>query len=127
MADKRILLVEDSATGALHLNYVISTIGGATVVGRATNGVEAIRLYRELKPDVVLMDIVMPDMDGISALRSIMSQDPKAFVIMISSMGGVGEKVAECLSIGAKAVISKPFDIDQLRKALEAGDKAGPK
>jgi len=124
-AERKVLLVEDSVTGAQHMSRTIEGLGGFSIVGRAMNGLEAIRLYRELQPDLVVMDIVMPDMDGITALRTILAQDKNAYVVMVSSMGGVGEKANECLRLGAKSVVSKPFDIDNLRKALGAGAAHG--
>lgn len=124
MADKqkRVLLVDDSAIVASQLSAMIERTAGYEVAGRAKSGVEALKLYRELKPDVVLMDIVMPDMDGISALRSILATDRSAHVVMVSSVGGVAEKVTECLRLGAKGVVSKPFDEDVLTRALKRGE-----
>lgn len=116
---KRVLLVDDSAVVANQLTALIERQSGFEVAGRAKSGVEALRLYRELKPDVVLMDIVMPDMDGISALRSILASDKAAHVVMVSSVGGVAEKVTECLRLGAKGVVSKPFDESVIARALK--------
>jgi len=68
---------------------------------------------------VVFMDILMPNMDGLQALRTIVSMDKNAKVIMISSLGGAAEKAEEALKYGAKGIISKPFDEKQIKKILE--------
>jgi two-component system chemotaxis response regulator CheY len=116
---RRVLVVDDSIAIARQLTGLVEGFGGYEVVGHARNGAEAIKLYKTLAPDVVLMDIVMPMMDGIQSLRTLLRLDPEAQVVMVSSMGGVGDKVEESLRLGAKSVIAKPFDPDQIRAALD--------
>src|SRR5690606_14983933 len=95
---------------------------GFEVVGEAANGQEAVELYVRLKPDLVTMDITMPVMDGIQAIREIMKIDPNAKIIVCSAMGQK-PMVIEALSAGAKDFLVKPFEparvIQALKKALE--------
>lgn len=115
----KVLVVDDSTAIARQLTKLVEGFGGYEVVGHAKNGAEAVKLFKSLEPEVVLMDIVMPMMDGIQSLRTLLRLDPNAKVVMISSMGGVGAKVEEALRLGARAVISKPFEPDRVRAALE--------
>lgn len=115
----KVLVVDDSIAIARQLTKLVEGFGGYEVVGHAKNGAEAVKLFKNLQPDVVLMDIVMPMMDGIQSLRTLLRLDPDARVVMISSMGGVGAKVEEALRLGARSVISKPFEPEQVRSALE--------
>ncbi len=117
---KKVLLVDDSITTAKQLEQIISGFAGYQVVGHAKNGAEAVKLYKTLTPDMVCMDIVMPLMDGLQATRAILQSDPNAKVVMISSLGGVGDKVVEALKVGAKNVIAKPFEADKIKATLEA-------
>jgi two-component system chemotaxis response regulator CheY len=89
------------------------------VVGEAQNGVEAVDKYKSLNPDLVTMDMVMPEMDGITAVRQIMSHDPNAKIIMCTSMGQQA-LVVEAIQAGAKSFITKPF---QPPKILETINK----
>lgn len=116
---KKILLVDDSVTIARQLEKLVSELGDYEVVGHATNGAEAIKLYKILQPDVVFMDIVMPMMDGIQSLRTLMRLDPQARVVVVSSVGGAGQKVEEALRLGARNVISKPFEPEKIKAILE--------
>lgn len=121
MADsKKVLLVDDSITTAKQLEQIISGFAGYEIVGHAKNGAEAVKLYKTLSPDVVCMDIVMPLMDGLQATRAILQFDQNAKVVMISSLGGVGDKVVEALKVGAKNVIAKPFEPEKIQATLEA-------
>ena len=116
----KVLLVDDSKTTAKQLKAIIEELPGYEVIDVGTNGAEAIKLYRRHAPDIVCMDIVMPILDGLQALRTIMQQDPSAKVVMISSVGGVESKAMDALKLGAKNVISKPFEPDQIREILSA-------
>ena len=91
---------------------------GYNVVGEAENGAKAVEKYAELKPDLVLMDITMPEMDGIAALKSIKSSDPGATVIMCSAMGQQA-MVIESIQAGAKDFIVKPFQPDRVIEAVK--------
>ena len=96
------------------------------VIGEAANGLEAVERYRELKPDITTMDIVMPEMDGIEAVRNIMKLDPAARVLMCSAMGQQ-PLVVEALEAGAKDFIIKPFQpakvVEAVRKALQGQEE----
>ena len=98
----------------------ILTQAGFEIVGEAESGVEAVERYRELRPDLVTMDIVMPDMSGIDAVREIVKLDPEARVLMCSAMGQQG-LVVEAIKAGAKEFVVKPF---QPSRVLEAVTRA---
>ena len=113
---KRVLVVDD----ADFMRYAIKTIlykNNFTVVGEAQNGRIAVEKYRELKPDIVTMDITMPEMSGIDALKNIIEIDPKAKVVIMSAMGQE-IMVREAIAFGAKSFIIKPFKEEQVIKTL---------
>lgn len=103
----RVLLVDDNPASMTLLEKILPP-GRFEIIGRAANGLEALKLYQSQKPDLVLMDIVMPVMDGLQALRMIMQLDAHAKVVMVSSVAGVGENVSEAMRFGARGLISKP-------------------
>ena len=112
-----VLIVDDS----LFLRMLIRnamTKYGFEVVGEASSGKDGIKLYKELKPDLVTMDITMNDMNGLDALKCIMQHDPGAKVLMISSMGQE-VYVMDAIRAGAKGFIVKPFDEEQLGETLK--------
>jgi len=113
---KKILIVDDAAFMRLSLKTTLER-NGFEVVGEAENGRKAVELYKILKPEIVTMDITMPDMDGIEALAEIMKFDSKANVIMLSAMGQE-TKIKEAIILGAKGFIIKPFKEEYLLKAL---------
>jgi two-component system chemotaxis response regulator CheY len=113
---KKILVVDDAAFMRLTLKTMLEK-NGFEVVGEAENGRKAIEMYKELNPEIVTMDITMPDMDGIEALTEIMKFDSKAKIIMLSAMGQEG-KIREAVLQGAKGFIVKPFKEDYLVTAL---------
>lgn len=121
----RILLVDDSLVAAQQVRGVLSEVDGMEVVGHAKNGAEALKLYSEHKPDMVLMDLIMPVMDGLQALRALRGIDEDAKVVVLSSVGGVESKVTEALSLGAVSVITKPIDADSVRKAVSLATGEG--
>ena len=88
------------------------------IVGEAVNGVDAVKKYTELRPDVVLLDLVMPEMDGQMALEHILRSDPNARVV-IASLIGSEDMVSECLSRGAFSFLPKPFSADVLLSVIE--------
>lgn len=112
-----ILVVDDAAFMRMMVKDIL-TKNGYNVVGEAQNGTEAIAKYKELKPDLVTMDITMPDMDGISALRQIHEFDPNARVLMCSAMGQQA-MVIEAIQNGAKDFIVKPFQADRVLEAVK--------
>jgi len=118
----RVLIVDD----ALFMRNMLKDIfvrAGHTVVGEAANGEEAVARYRELKPQLVTMDIVMPMKSGIEALKEIRREDPAACVVMCSALGQ-DALVVEAVQSGAKDFIVKPFKeervLDVVRRVLGA-------
>ena len=114
----KILVVDD----AIFMRSMIRDIfarGPFVVAGEAENGVEAIRLYRELRPDLTTMDIVMPQMDGITALREIVRLDPAAKVVMCSALGQEA-LIAEAIEAGACDFIVKPFHPGRVLKVAQS-------
>ena len=114
---KRILVCDDAAFMRMMIKDIL-TKNGYGVVGEAENGNVAVERYNELKPDLVLMDITMPEMDGIEALKQIMANDPSAKVIMCSAMGQQA-MVIESIKAGAKDFIVKPFQAERVLEAIE--------
>lgn len=113
---KSVLLVDDASFIRCTLRLMLEKNGYA-VAGEAVNGQEAIIKYKELQPDIVTMDITMPEMDGISALKAIKTMDPKATVVMISAMGQE-LLVKEAIINGANYFLVKPFNEEQVLKTL---------
>lgn len=113
---KRILIVDDAAFMRMLLKDIVSK-AGYEIVGEAANGIEAIEKYKELSPDVVTMDITMPEMTGIEAAKEIMKVDPNAKIIMCSAMGQQ-MMVVEAIQAGAKDFIVKPFQQGRVVEAL---------
>lgn len=104
---KRILIVDDAAFMRLTLRKILEK-GGFEVAAEAENGAKGVAQYKALNPDLVTMDITMPELDGISALKEIMAFDPGAKVVMVSAMGQEG-MVRDAVLNGAKTFIVKPF------------------
>jgi len=111
------LIVDDSAFMRFHLKRMMDSLDNV-IASEAANGAEAIREYGRLRPDIVLMDIVMPGIEGVETVKRICDSDPEARVIMISSVSYRG-KVEEALAAGAKCFLPKPVTTEQLRKAIE--------
>jgi len=115
-----ILIVDDAAFMRGSLKYIVESVGHS-VVGMAKDGQEALELYTKLKPDVVTLDILMKGMDGISALKAIIEEDPKAKVILVTAIGQE-EKQEEARNLGACGYIRKPFKqteiVDELKSVL---------
>lgn len=112
----RVLVVDD----AMFIRHILSdlfTQHGHEVVGEACNGIEAVERYRELQPDFITLDIVMPEKDGISALREIISEHPGAKVIMCSALKEK-PKVLEALQAGACDYIVKPVKAERVLEAV---------
>jgi two-component system chemotaxis response regulator CheY len=106
----RCLIADDSAFARKNIALVLEQLGGH-VVGEATNGIEALALYGQLRPDLVLLDITMPQLDGVETLRKIMEQDKDAKVIIVSSVGHK-EMVWKAICLGAKSFVTKPYKPD---------------
>ena len=114
---KNILICDDAAFMRMMIKDIL-TKNGYNIVGEAENGAKAVEKYNELKPDLVLMDITMPEMDGIEALKKIKSGDPNASIIMCSAMGQQA-MVIESIQSGAKDFIVKPFQADRVLEAVQ--------
>jgi len=115
---KRVLVVDDSLSVARQLEKIISDSGDFVCVGHAKNGAEAIKINHTENPDIICMDMNMPGMDGLTALRTLATLDKDVKVVMVTSLGGVGDKFTEALRLGAKNVISKPFETDNVLQIL---------
>lgn len=114
---KNILICDDAAFMRMMIKDILSK-NGYNVVGEAENGAIAVDKYSETNPDLVLMDITMPEMDGIQALKKIKEKDPNASVIMCSAMGQQA-MVIESIQSGAKDFIVKPFQADRVLEAVK--------
>ncbi|WP_457554571.1 response regulator [Candidatus Pyrohabitans sp.] len=116
----RVLIADDAAFMRNMLRKIL-TQAGYEVVGEASTGVEAVEKYKEVRPHVVTMDIVMPEKDGIEAVREIIEYDPNAIIIMCSALGQQS-MIIEAIQAGAKDYIIKPFQpakvIDTIRKVV---------
>lgn len=118
----RLLLVDDLSFMRSALKEILEE-AGFSIAGEAANGVEAITLYRTVHPSLVLMDITMPVMDGIEALRRIRRLDPSAMVVMCSALGQE-KTILRAIQYGAKDFVVKPFSkariVSAVEKALES-------
>ncbi|KQX69180.1 two-component system chemotaxis response regulator CheY [Paenibacillus sp. V4I3] len=113
----RILIVDDAAFMRMMIRDILSK-NGYEVCGEANDGAQAIEKYKELKPDLITMDITMPEMDGIQALKEIKKIEPTAKVIMCSAMGQQA-MVIDAIQAGAKDFIVKPFQADRVIEAIK--------
>jgi two-component system chemotaxis response regulator CheY len=114
---KRILITDDAAFMRMILKDIV-TKAGYEVVGEAANGQESVEKYKESTPDFVTMDITMPVMDGIQAIKEIKAFDPKAKIIVCSAMGQQA-MVIEAIQAGAKDFIVKPFQNNRVIEAIQ--------
>lgn len=106
----RCLVADDSAFARRNIATVVEKAGG-NIVGEAANGQEAVDLYAKLRPDLVVMDITMPKLDGVEALRRIMDHDRNAKVVIVSAIGHK-EMVWKAICLGAKSFVTKPYSPD---------------
>lgn len=117
-----VLIVDDAAFMRMMIKDIL-TKNGLDVAGEAETGVQAVALYKELKPDIIIMDVAMPEMSGIAALKEILAADGSAKVVMCSAMGQQA-LVIDAIQAGAKDFLVKPFKpdrvVDAINKALEA-------
>ena len=112
----RVLVVDDAAFMRKMVGDALAK-GGHEVVGEAGNGVEAVARFQEIKPDLVTLDITMPEKDGLAALAEIVAVDPSAKVVMCSALGQES-KVLEAIKLGAKDFVVKPFQPDRVIEAV---------
>lgn len=110
----RTLVVDDSLVVGKQLTNLLNEDGRFEVVGHAKDGAEALTMVAHRQPRLVLLDMVMPMMDGIQALRAIRQVDATIRVVVLSTLGGEAERAEEALRIGASAVVAKPFDPQDL-------------
>ncbi len=113
------LLVTDDAMIIREMIKDAAQAAGWTILGEATNGQEAIERYAELKPDVMTLDLVMPEYDGLHALRGVLEHDPGAKVLIVSALDQE-QVLKEALQLGASDFIVKPFDSPRLVAAIDA-------
>lgn len=113
---KTLLIVDDATFMRMMIKDIVMN-AGFTVVGEAENGKDAVALYMEKKPDIVTMDITMPRMDGIVAIKEILEKDPAACIVVCSAMGQ-REMVVEALEAGARDFLVKPFKAETVIEAL---------
>lgn len=113
---KNILVVDDAAFMRTMLKNILSN-NGYNVIGEGTNGQEAFNLYKELQPDLVTMDITMPEVDGIEGLKKIKAEFPNAAVIMCSAMGQQS-MIISAIQNGAKDFVVKPFQEERVIEAV---------
>jgi len=115
----RLLIVDDSNMIRSRIARVVQGGGlaGVAIVGLAHNGVDAIRLARATRPDVVTMDLTMPGMDGIDCIRELMRLQPGVAILVVSALSDKSTAIA-ALRLGARGFVAKPFSDDELRLAL---------
>ena len=112
----KVLIVDDAAFMRISIKNML-TKNGYEIVGEAENGAIGVQMYKELQPDIVTMDITMPEMSGLDALKEIIKTDPQAKVVMVSAMGQES-MVREAVMAGAKGFIVKPFKENILLSAF---------
>jgi two-component system, chemotaxis family, chemotaxis protein CheY len=115
-AKKKVLAVDDSRVTLKILRKFLAD-SEFEIAGEAKDGNEAVQQFVKASPDIVVLDIVMPDMDGVQILEKFLTMDPKARVVMVSSLG-TKEKVIECLEKGARSFLMKPYEKEDLLKVL---------
>jgi two-component system, chemotaxis family, chemotaxis protein CheY len=113
---KTVLIVDDAVVMRMMIKGILSK-NGFEIVGEAQNGAEAVDKYKTLRPDLVTMDMVMPEMDGITAVKEIIASDPDAKIIMCTSMGQQ-TLLDEAIEAGAKSYITKPFQPPRILEAI---------
>lgn len=117
MGSVRLMLVDDSSAQRHIIRHRLSPHPGLEVVAEAADGLQALERYAEVRPDVVLLDLVMPGMSGQEVLQALLEQDPEARVVIVSSMGA-GPAIESCLEMGARSFLQKPFDSADLERIL---------
>ena len=115
-SDITVLICDDNAFMRGHLREMLEG-EGMVVAGEAEDGLEAVRLFGELQPDVVIMDLVMPNLDGIGAINQIIALDEDARIVVCSGMGS-NEQVAEAIGAGALDFLVKPFQVERVAHVI---------
>lgn len=116
-----IMVVDDSPFASKQIKDIVED-NGYEVIGYAKDGEEAIELYKELKPDIVILDIIMPGLNGLETAEILKKQDPAVKILMLSSLCDAGS-MEEVKSIGVKHLIPKPLEADVLLASLELVSK----
>jgi two-component system, chemotaxis family, chemotaxis protein CheY len=112
----KIMIADDSDAIRLVLKDILS-IGDHTVLGEATDGAEAVTVFSQLNPDLLLLDLAMPKKDGLTVVKEIIAQHPTAKIILITASDD--QKIIQaCLDSGARSYISKPFDFNNVLKSI---------
>lgn len=114
---KKVLITDDTAFMRMSLRNILEK-NGYEIAAEAEDGNQAVEKYEEVNPDLVTMDITMPNMDGITAIKKILEKDPEAKIIVVSAMGQKA-LVIEALNSGAKDFIVKPFQPDRILEAVQ--------
>lgn len=112
----KVLIVDDAAFMRMMIKDILEK-NGYEVIGEGNNGLKAVELYKKERPDIVTMDITMPEMDGIQAVKAIREFDPQAKIVMCSAMGQQ-TMVMDAIRAGAKDFIVKPFQPDRVLEAI---------
>jgi two-component system chemotaxis response regulator CheY len=113
----KVMIVDDSKYLRLMISKILKK-RGHDIVAEAENGLEAVEQYKQYLPDVVTMDVVMPKMNGLLAMKEIIAMDAKARIVVVTALGHE-PLVRQALKIGAKDFVIKPFKVDQLVQAIE--------
>jgi len=115
----RLMIVDDSNMIRSRISRVVSNGGmaGVTLVGLARNGAEAVRIAKSTRPDVVTMDLTMPEMDGVQCISQLLRDQPKLNILVVSALSDKSTAIA-ALKLGARGFVAKPFTDDELRLAL---------
>ena len=119
MIQARILIADDTVFMRSMIRDILIGSGRFEIVGEASNGLEAVELYRQARPDLVTIDIVMPEMDGIHATREILRIDPGAAIVIVSALGQEA-LVIESIAAGARDFLVKPFSREKVLSVLDA-------
>lgn len=118
MYELRFVVVDDAVFMRTLLKKMIEEVEGYKVVGEGSNGYEAIEQVKIHKPDIITLDITMPEMDGISAIKEILKYSPETGIIMVSAMGQQS-MVVEAIKMGAKDFVVKPFEKSRVLQAIK--------
>lgn len=112
-----VLIVDDAAFMRMSIKRMLEA-NGHTMAGEASNGIEAVQMYLDVKPDIVILDITMPEMNGVEALKRIKVLDPDAKIIICTAIGQQA-MLAQAVEYGATDFIVKPFEVDRLMSAID--------
>jgi len=118
LSEANILIGDDSILARKQLMNILTELGGVTFT-EAADGQEAVDKFRETKPDIVFLDIVMPVKDGIQATKEIIEADESAIIIIVSSIG-TKDQLKHAIESGAKDFVQKPFAFDQIKQIIDA-------